>query len=452
MSFRSRSVWCSFVICDAGTVDGGGVAVGASDEHAEQVADEADVAAACVAFVEDAVLADGLGAHAEVFADPTHHPTSLWVLLLRRDAGCRAGSRRRPLADVFPDEDRHRRAPDGRRRKPATCSRCSARGWSVCPANRIPAYLKRLAGRRFSEWQAEVDAERAARRIAGICGWSSTTPAPTTAAARAGRPAAGCLTASRSHPSRCALRGEVPMSWPITATPLSAPPPRVEQPSEVLTSPVGDYLRDPLGAFQNVLAHLRDLALTWGPIAGPVLAVAVTAAVDRAAPVAPPLPRAPDHRCPSGHRAGAADGRPVRRDHRVVQPRRPAAARLAAPVQRAAAPGLRADVHRRRRADPPVGARPRAARHGRARDRGRLARRAHPHHPRQAPDPDHRAQRAGASKRSAASCGWRARRRCRSAPSTRPTRSGRCSAHRSGSARTNAPACRSSPVRSPATG
>lgn len=32
------------------------------------------------------------------------------------------------------------------------------------PANRISAYLKRLAGRRFSEWQAEVHAERAARR------------------------------------------------------------------------------------------------------------------------------------------------------------------------------------------------------------------------------------------------------------------------------------------------
>lgn len=32
------------------------------------------------------------------------------------------------------------------------------------PANRIPAYLKRLAGRRLSEWQAEVDAERAARQ------------------------------------------------------------------------------------------------------------------------------------------------------------------------------------------------------------------------------------------------------------------------------------------------
>ncbi|MBB5891936.1 helicase HerA domain-containing protein [Kutzneria kofuensis] len=70
------------------------------------------------------------------------------------------------------------------------------------------------------------------------------------------------------------------MSWPITTTPLSTlVPPRVEQAAEVLASPVGDYLRDPLGAFQNVLAHLRDLALTWGPVVGPVLAVAVAAAV-----------------------------------------------------------------------------------------------------------------------------------------------------------------------------
>jgi hypothetical protein len=30
-------------------------------------------------------------------------------------------------------------------------------------ANRIPAFLKRLDGRRFSQWQAQVDAERAAR-------------------------------------------------------------------------------------------------------------------------------------------------------------------------------------------------------------------------------------------------------------------------------------------------
>lgn len=32
------------------------------------------------------------------------------------------------------------------------------------PANRIPAFLRRLRGRRFSQWQAEVDAERADRR------------------------------------------------------------------------------------------------------------------------------------------------------------------------------------------------------------------------------------------------------------------------------------------------
>jgi hypothetical protein len=45
-----------------------------------------------------------------------------------------------------------------------------------------------------------------------------------------------------------------------------------------LFSPVGDYLRDPLGAFQNVLAHLRDLVLMWAPVAGPVLAIAISVA------------------------------------------------------------------------------------------------------------------------------------------------------------------------------
>jgi Gene product 88 len=33
------------------------------------------------------------------------------------------------------------------------------------PANRIPTFLRRLNGRRFSEWQAEVDAERATRQV-----------------------------------------------------------------------------------------------------------------------------------------------------------------------------------------------------------------------------------------------------------------------------------------------
>lgn len=67
------------------------------------------------------------------------------------------------VADVFPDEQAITEA-----------------GWSSqeasdllavlgppqvgIPANRIPAFLRRLAGRRFSTWQAEAAADRAARR------------------------------------------------------------------------------------------------------------------------------------------------------------------------------------------------------------------------------------------------------------------------------------------------
>jgi hypothetical protein len=70
------------------------------------------------------------------------------------------------------------------------------------------------------------------------------------------------------------------MSLSIIAAPVSSVAhPRADLAVGVLASPVGDYLRDPLGAFQNVLAHLRDLALAWGPIAGPILAVAITTAV-----------------------------------------------------------------------------------------------------------------------------------------------------------------------------
>ncbi|MEV6444715.1 DUF87 domain-containing protein [Amycolatopsis sp. NPDC051716] len=70
------------------------------------------------------------------------------------------------------------------------------------------------------------------------------------------------------------------MPLSIIAAPWSAVPQlHADRAVGVLASPVGDYLRDPLGAFQNVLAHLRDLALAWGPIVGPVLAVVVTTAV-----------------------------------------------------------------------------------------------------------------------------------------------------------------------------
>ncbi|WP_253840350.1 helicase HerA domain-containing protein [Actinokineospora globicatena] len=42
---------------------------------------------------------------------------------------------------------------------------------------------------------------------------------------------------------------------------------------------VEDYLRDPGGAFAALLGRLRDLALTWGPVAVPVLAVVATVVV-----------------------------------------------------------------------------------------------------------------------------------------------------------------------------
>jgi hypothetical protein len=42
------------------------------------------------------------------------------------------------------------------------------------------------------------------------------------------------------------------MLWPITAdSRYTAPHPRLEQIVEVHASPVNDYLRDPLGAFQD---------------------------------------------------------------------------------------------------------------------------------------------------------------------------------------------------------
>jgi Helicase HerA, central domain/TraM recognition site of TraD and TraG len=46
-----------------------------------------------------------------------------------------------------------------------------------------------------------------------------------------------------------------------------------------LTSPVGDYLRDPWGVAQAVLAHLRQWVNTWGPFVAPAVALTVGALV-----------------------------------------------------------------------------------------------------------------------------------------------------------------------------
>src|SRR5207249_9833195 len=46
--------------------------------------------------------------------------------------------------------------------------------------------------------------------------------------------------------------------------------------ARALASPLRDYLPDPTAAMRAVVAALRDFALVWGPIAGPVLAAVVT--------------------------------------------------------------------------------------------------------------------------------------------------------------------------------
>jgi hypothetical protein len=67
------------------------------------------------------------------------------------------------VADVFPDEAAIAEAGWASQEATDLLAVLGPRLVGV-PANRIPAYLKRLAGRRFSEWQAEVDAERNVRR------------------------------------------------------------------------------------------------------------------------------------------------------------------------------------------------------------------------------------------------------------------------------------------------
>ncbi|WP_037307055.1 helicase HerA domain-containing protein [Amycolatopsis orientalis] len=49
--------------------------------------------------------------------------------------------------------------------------------------------------------------------------------------------------------------------------------------AEAFTSPLQDYLRDPGGAVHAVFPALRDVVVSWGPVAGPVLALAWTGAV-----------------------------------------------------------------------------------------------------------------------------------------------------------------------------
>ncbi|WP_169816153.1 GP88 family protein [Nocardia miyunensis] len=67
------------------------------------------------------------------------------------------------VADVFPDDDAIAAAGWASQEASDLLAVLGPRLVGV-PANRIPGHLKRLSGRRFSEWQAEVDADHAARR------------------------------------------------------------------------------------------------------------------------------------------------------------------------------------------------------------------------------------------------------------------------------------------------
>jgi hypothetical protein len=95
--------------------------------------------------------------------EPDPPPNFLWVYSYggTHDAALNPAIDR--IADVFPDEPAIAEAGWASQEASDLLAVLGPRLVGV-PANRIPAYLKRLAGRRFSEWQAEVDAERAARR------------------------------------------------------------------------------------------------------------------------------------------------------------------------------------------------------------------------------------------------------------------------------------------------
>lgn len=95
--------------------------------------------------------------------EPNPPPNFLWVFSYggTQDSALNPAVDR--VADVFPDEPAIAEAGWASQEASDLLAVLGPRLVGV-PANRIPAYLKRLAGRRFSEWQAEVDAERTAGR------------------------------------------------------------------------------------------------------------------------------------------------------------------------------------------------------------------------------------------------------------------------------------------------
>jgi hypothetical protein len=120
--------------------------------------------------------------------EPDPPSNFLWVYSYGGTQDHLLNSRTDRVADVFPDEQAI--AAAGWHSQEAS-DLLAVLGPSLVgiPANRIPAFLKRLRGRRFSAWQAEADAERAARRRRQLA-YGATTPAAAADRASSTAPAA----------------------------------------------------------------------------------------------------------------------------------------------------------------------------------------------------------------------------------------------------------------------
>lgn len=95
--------------------------------------------------------------------EPDPPPNFLWVYSYGGTQDDALDAERDRVADVFPDETAIAKAGWASQEASDLLAVLGPRLVGV-PANRIPIFLMRLSGRRFSEWQAEVDAERQRRR------------------------------------------------------------------------------------------------------------------------------------------------------------------------------------------------------------------------------------------------------------------------------------------------
>ena len=95
--------------------------------------------------------------------EPDPPPNFLWVYSYGGRHDRELDPARDRIADVFPDTDAITEAGWASQDASDLLAVLGPRLVGV-PANRIPHYLARLGGRRFSEWQAQADRERSTRK------------------------------------------------------------------------------------------------------------------------------------------------------------------------------------------------------------------------------------------------------------------------------------------------